>query len=213
QWGSFFDWNLWFSTIRLKSKVKSLLEGVFNVAWWSIWVFRNRVVSYGSTPSRSLIFDDIVDNSFHWSFFRCNRMFSWEDCFFIIAVQTPGSGISILLAVGTPSTGSGNLYCQWELSPGSRNALCILFPTYDMEGDILYLEKLLNEDPSLNLPLVKTEDLKQVDATLTKTSIEEPPELGLKNLLSHLEYAFLEGTDKLPVITSKELKDEENPPF
>nr|GEZ11002.1 hypothetical protein [Tanacetum cinerariifolium] len=31
--------------------------------------------------------------------------------FFIIAVQTPGSGISILLAVGTPSTGSGNLYC------------------------------------------------------------------------------------------------------
>nr|GEU93681.1 pumilio homolog 2-like [Tanacetum cinerariifolium] len=49
--------------------------------------------------------------------------------FFIIAVQTPGSGISILLAVGTPSTGSGNLYCQWELSPGSGNALCILFPT------------------------------------------------------------------------------------
>nr|GFB90097.1 hypothetical protein [Tanacetum cinerariifolium] len=31
--------------------------------------------------------------------------------FFIIAVQTPSSGISILLAVGTPSTGSGNLYC------------------------------------------------------------------------------------------------------
>nr|GEW25720.1 zinc finger, CCHC-type [Tanacetum cinerariifolium] len=49
--------------------------------------------------------------------------------FFIIAVQTPGSGIFILLAVGTPSTGSGNLYFQWELSPGSRNALCILFPT------------------------------------------------------------------------------------
>nr|GEU63372.1 hypothetical protein [Tanacetum cinerariifolium] len=40
------------------------------------------------------------------------------ETFFIIAVQTPGSGISILLAVGTPSTGSGNLYCQWELSPG-----------------------------------------------------------------------------------------------
>nr|GEZ34503.1 putative reverse transcriptase domain-containing protein [Tanacetum cinerariifolium] len=40
--------------------------------------------------------------------------------FFIIAVQTHGSGISILLAVGTPSTDSGNLYCQWELSPGRR---------------------------------------------------------------------------------------------
>nr|GEZ73206.1 putative reverse transcriptase domain-containing protein [Tanacetum cinerariifolium] len=42
-------------------------------------------------------------------------------------VQTPGSGISILLAVGTPSTGSGNLYCQWELSPGSGNALLKIF--------------------------------------------------------------------------------------
>nr|GEY44898.1 hypothetical protein [Tanacetum cinerariifolium] len=50
-------------------------------------------------------------------------------CFFIIAVQTPGSGISILLEVGTPSTDSGNLYCQWELSFGSGNALYILFPT------------------------------------------------------------------------------------
>nr|GEW22305.1 hypothetical protein [Tanacetum cinerariifolium] len=80
---------------------------------------------------------------------------------------------------------------------------------YDMEGDILYLENFLNEDPSLNLPLVKTKDIKQVDATLTKPSIEEPSELELKDLSSHLEYAFLEGTDKLPVIISKKLKDEE----
>nr|GEU29506.1 hypothetical protein [Tanacetum cinerariifolium] len=80
---------------------------------------------------------------------------------------------------------------------------------YDTEGDILYLENFLNEDPSPNLPPVKIEDLKQVDATMTKPSIEEPPELKLKELPSHLEYTFLEGTDKLPVIISKELKDEE----
>nr|GEZ44384.1 hypothetical protein [Tanacetum cinerariifolium] len=61
--------------------------------------------------------------------------------FFIIAVQTLGSGISIPLAVGTPSTGSGNLYCQWELSPSSGNALCILFPTAPH-----YLLSLRNED-------------------------------------------------------------------
>nr|GEZ99977.1 hypothetical protein [Tanacetum cinerariifolium] len=79
---------------------------------------------------------------------------------------------------------------------------------YDTEGDILYLEKLLNDDPSPNLPLVKTEYLKQVDATMTKPSIEEPLELELKELLSHLEYAFLEGTNKLPVIFSNELKYE-----
>nr|GEU70615.1 reverse transcriptase domain-containing protein [Tanacetum cinerariifolium] len=80
---------------------------------------------------------------------------------------------------------------------------------YAQEGNILYLEKLLNEDPSSNLSPVKNENLKQVDATMTKHSIEEPPELKLKDLPSHLEYAFLEGTDKLPVIISKELKDEE----
>nr|GEY97823.1 reverse transcriptase domain-containing protein [Tanacetum cinerariifolium] len=68
---------------------------------------------------------------------------------------------------------------------------------------------ILEVHPSLNLPPMKNEDLKQVNATMTKPSIEEPPKLELKDLPSHLEYAFLEGTDKLPVIISKELKDEE----
>ncbi|GKE84915.1 hypothetical protein Tco_1558657, partial [Tanacetum coccineum] len=81
---------------------------------------------------------------------------------------------------------------------------------YDTEGDILYLEKLLNEDPSLTLLLLKNDGIKQVDVTMTKPSIEELPKLELKDLLSHLEYAFLEGTDKLPIIISKELKNEEN---
>ncbi|GKC42587.1 hypothetical protein Tco_1060309, partial [Tanacetum coccineum] len=53
------------------------------------------------------------------------------------------------------------------------------------------------------------DDLKQVDVTMTKPSIEEPPELELKDLPSYLEYALLEGTDKLPFIISKELKNEE----
>ncbi|GKB91144.1 reverse transcriptase domain-containing protein [Tanacetum coccineum] len=63
---------------------------------------------------------------------------------------------------------------------------------YDTEGDILYLEKLLNEDPSSTLPSMKNDDLKQVNVTITKPSIEEPSELELKDLPSHLEYAFLE---------------------
>nr|GEY40380.1 reverse transcriptase domain-containing protein [Tanacetum cinerariifolium] len=81
---------------------------------------------------------------------------------------------------------------------------------YNTEGDILYLEKLLNEDPSPNFPSMNNEDLKQVDVIMTKPSIEEPPELELKDLPSHLKYAFLEGSNKLRVIISKELKDEEN---
>nr|GEW91267.1 reverse transcriptase domain-containing protein [Tanacetum cinerariifolium] len=76
---------------------------------------------------------------------------------------------------------------------------------YDLEGDILYLEKLLNEDP-FQLPLM---DLQLAEETKAKSSIEEPPKLELKELPSHLEYAFLEDTNKLPVIIAKDLKDVE----
>nr|GEX66608.1 hypothetical protein [Tanacetum cinerariifolium] len=42
-----------------------------------------------------------------------------------------------------------------------------------------------------------------------KSSIEEPSKLELKDLPSHLEYAYLEGVNKLPVIITKDLKDDE----
>nr|GEU84822.1 zinc knuckle CX2CX4HX4C [Tanacetum cinerariifolium] len=83
------------------------------------------------------------------------------------------------------------------------------FTPFEGKGDIVLIEKLLNEDLSPNLPPVKNEDLKLGDVTMTKPSTEEPLELELKDLPSHLEYAFLEGTDKLSIITSKELKDKE----
>ncbi|GKD75052.1 hypothetical protein Tco_1333334, partial [Tanacetum coccineum] len=49
------------------------------------------------------------------------------------------------------------------------------------------------------------------DFTKAKSSIEEPLELELKDLPSHLEYAYLEENDKLPVIIAKGLKNDENP--
>nr|GEZ79392.1 reverse transcriptase domain-containing protein [Tanacetum cinerariifolium] len=39
--------------------------------------------------------------------------------------------------------------------------------------------------------------------------MDEPPKLELKDLPSHLEYAFLDGADKLPVIIAKNLNDDE----
>ncbi|GJY59397.1 reverse transcriptase domain-containing protein, partial [Tanacetum coccineum] len=75
---------------------------------------------------------------------------------------------------------------------------------FDPEGDLLLLKKLLNDDPSSPLPL---KELHVEELKIVKSSIDNPPELELKDLPSHLEYAFLEGTDKLPVIISKELKD------
>nr|GEZ72879.1 reverse transcriptase domain-containing protein [Tanacetum cinerariifolium] len=86
---------------------------------------------------------------------------------------------------------------------------------YDSEGDILLLEAILNSKPSSpppnqeqNLPSFK-EELKAYEAQTVKSSVEEPPEVELKDLPHHLEYAFLEGDDKLPVIIAKELGSEE----
>ncbi|GJU54716.1 reverse transcriptase domain-containing protein [Tanacetum coccineum] len=74
-----------------------------------------------------------------------------------------------------------------------------------IRGDILLDERFVNKGP-LQLTLM---DPKQVEVTKAKSSIEEPPELELKYIPSHLEYAYLEGTDKLLVIISKGLKDDE----
>ncbi|GKE55066.1 hypothetical protein Tco_1490222, partial [Tanacetum coccineum] len=60
---------------------------------------------------------------------------------------------------------------------------------FDLEGDIRLLEKLLNDDPSSPLP---PKELNFKELKTIKYSIDDPPELELKDLPSHLEYTFLE---------------------
>ncbi|GKE93037.1 hypothetical protein Tco_1574132, partial [Tanacetum coccineum] len=73
---------------------------------------------------------------------------------------------------------------------------------------------VLNSDPSPppnqgNYFLEIPKDLKICEANNEKSSVNEPSEVELKDLPPHLEYVFLEGNDKLPVITAKDLKNEE----
>nr|GFB32439.1 reverse transcriptase domain-containing protein [Tanacetum cinerariifolium] len=67
------------------------------------------------------------------------------------------------------------------------------------------IEKLLNSDPCLLPPM----DLKLAEESKEKSSAKEPPKLESKDLPSHLEYAFLEDSNKLPVIIAKNLKVDE----
>nr|GFC48840.1 reverse transcriptase domain-containing protein [Tanacetum cinerariifolium] len=53
------------------------------------------------------------------------------------------------------------------------------------------------------------QNLKICEAKTDKSSINEPLEVELKDLPPHLEYAFLEVDDKLPVIIVKDLSVEE----
>nr|GEX84493.1 reverse transcriptase domain-containing protein [Tanacetum cinerariifolium] len=86
-----------------------------------------------------------------------------------------------------------------SISPKIDHANC------NPEGDICLIEKLLNDDPFQLPPM----NLKQREVVKARSSIEEPSELELKDLPSHLEYAYLEGVDKLPVIILKDLKVDE----
>nr|GFA33826.1 reverse transcriptase domain-containing protein [Tanacetum cinerariifolium] len=81
---------------------------------------------------------------------------------------------------------------------------------YDPEGDILILEALLNNDPK---PLSNQKDffptlhkdLKVVEPKNQSFEEDEPPEIELKELPPHLEYAFLGNNGKWPVIKAKDL--------
>nr|GEW56015.1 reverse transcriptase domain-containing protein [Tanacetum cinerariifolium] len=86
---------------------------------------------------------------------------------------------------------------------------------YDPKGDILILEALLNSDPE---PLPNQgdyfpkvhKDLKVIEPKENnKSSDDEPPEVELKDLPPHLEYAFLGDNNKWPVIIAKDLSIDE----
>nr|GEY88712.1 reverse transcriptase domain-containing protein [Tanacetum cinerariifolium] len=86
---------------------------------------------------------------------------------------------------------------------------------YDLEGDILLLETILNSKPLPPFPYHEQyipsfkKELKVCEAKTVKSSVDEPHEVELKDLHPHFKYAFLEGDNKLPVIIAKELGDEE----
>nr|GFA74800.1 reverse transcriptase domain-containing protein [Tanacetum cinerariifolium] len=80
---------------------------------------------------------------------------------------------------------------------------------YDPEGDIIILEALLNNDPEppsnqKDYFLSVCKDLKVVEPK-NQSSDDVPPEVELKELPPHLEYAFLGENEKWPVIIAKDL--------
>nr|GFD56078.1 reverse transcriptase domain-containing protein [Tanacetum cinerariifolium] len=77
----------------------------------------------------------------------------------------------------------------------------------DPEGDILILEALLNNDPEplsnqKDFFLALHKDLKVVEPK-NQTEEDKPPEVKLKELPPHLEYAFLGDDGKLTNIKTR----------
>ncbi|GJR94349.1 RNA-directed DNA polymerase, eukaryota [Tanacetum coccineum] len=76
---SYGEWRSWLVSLRLSSKHKLILEGVFYVMWWHLWSYRNKLLFDSKIPLKAMIFDDIVSGSFYWCRYRCKASFSWND--------------------------------------------------------------------------------------------------------------------------------------
>nr|GEV86942.1 RNA-directed DNA polymerase, eukaryota [Tanacetum cinerariifolium] len=83
---SYEEWCVWLVSIRIPSKLKSMMEGVlyglwwsirnfrnkllfdnkFYGLWWSIWNFKNKLLFNNKTPKKALSFDNPVSLSFNW---------------------------------------------------------------------------------------------------------------------------------------------------
>nr|GEX86733.1 reverse transcriptase domain-containing protein [Tanacetum cinerariifolium] len=125
-------------------------------------------------------------------------------------VTSPISELEVLGFSVTILSGNPTPFYDPTVSTTSPN-LTLLIST---EGDILLLEAFLNDDPSPPpsqgnyMPEVYKE-LKIYEAKFDKSSVDEPPEVELKDLPPHLEYVFFKGKNKLPVIIAKYLSVEE----
>nr|GEW75958.1 reverse transcriptase domain-containing protein [Tanacetum cinerariifolium] len=109
-------------------------------------------------------------------------------------------GFSDVIASGNPT-----LYYDPIVSTSSL--------TLTLFGDIDFLLEevdaflALEDDPTL--PKVDHSYFNPKGAKTDKSSIDEPPEVELKDLPPYLEYAFVKGDDKFPIIIAKDLSVEE----
>ncbi|GJR04562.1 hypothetical protein Tco_0527546 [Tanacetum coccineum] len=104
-------------------------------------------------------------------------------------------GFSDMIASGNPTPGYDPIVFKYLLRTLTPSGI------WTSEGDILILEALLNNDHSPppnqgNYLLKIRKELKLCEAKTAKSSIDEPPEVELKDILPHLEYAFLEESRK-----------------
>ncbi|GJW18625.1 reverse transcriptase domain-containing protein, partial [Tanacetum coccineum] len=81
---------------------------------------------------------------------------------------------------------------------------------HSIRGTFLFLKLILNKlrplSPLSNHANYFPEVRKELKICEAKTVLDEPPEVELKDLPPHLEYAFLEGNNKLPVIIAKDIE-------
>nr|GEX99421.1 probable leucine-rich repeat receptor-like protein kinase At5g49770 [Tanacetum cinerariifolium] len=61
------EWKTWLTSCRMASKLKQVFEGVWYTLWWFAWTYRNKLLFDNKTPTKSIIFDNVISSSFYLS--------------------------------------------------------------------------------------------------------------------------------------------------
>ncbi|GJY41272.1 reverse transcriptase domain-containing protein [Tanacetum coccineum] len=130
------------------------------------------------------------------------RTEGWDEC--VAIGDLPGKPNLMPFSVFSDMIACGILLPVWD------PIVSILSSDFSpfVDSDFLLLEEAdaflaLADDPT------SPENIKICEVKC-KSSIDEPPEVELKDLPPHLEYAFLEDNNKLPVIIAKDLSVDES---
>nr|GEU43818.1 reverse transcriptase domain-containing protein [Tanacetum cinerariifolium] len=102
---------------------------------------------------------------------------------------------------------SGNPTLYYDLIVSTTSLTLTPFENNDFLLEEVDAFLALEDDPTLS-EVDQSYKLKICEAKSDKSSIDEPPKVKLKDLPPHIEYTFLDGDEKLPVIIVKDLSME-----
>ncbi|GJT00937.1 RNA-directed DNA polymerase, eukaryota, partial [Tanacetum coccineum] len=60
---SYEELYTWLVSLRFQANLKAMFEGIFYCLWWSVWMFRNKILFEKDTPSQARIFDNIENDT------------------------------------------------------------------------------------------------------------------------------------------------------
>nr|GEV44200.1 reverse transcriptase domain-containing protein [Tanacetum cinerariifolium] len=118
-------------------------------------------------------------------------------------LRDPGK---FLIPCDFPELADHSIYC----SVGVAEDVYVKVGSFHFPADFVVVD--FDVDPRVPLILERS-FLKTKKALIDVFEVDEPPVAELKELPPHLEYAFLEGDEKLPIIIAKDLSVEEKTAF
>nr|GEX29408.1 reverse transcriptase domain-containing protein [Tanacetum cinerariifolium] len=140
----------------------------------------------------------------------------WDPCKFLISCDFPGMDEYLALADLDASINLMPLSVWNKLSLSKLSPTCMTleFADRSISSVKFNLDQISRysanyDDMSVNRIDLNDVACEEYTQEVLGFFVSEPPMIKLKDLPPHLEYAFLGGDDKLPVIIAKDLTDEE----